>query len=119
MPHLIARHPDTGDYLHRDHPDFAEHAQEISGELRKVTMYRMVGGELVPLATDHVPVEHVDEYRRRALSNEGRNVAAGDVAWDHVEVGAEHDSGRGGDDQHWHEEQPVQGGTPADYGREG
>lgn len=109
MPHLIARHPETGNYLHRDHPEFADHAEEISGELRKVTMFRRhpETGQLMPMATDHVPVEHVEEYRQRALSNDGRDVQAGDVAWDAVIVSDDHDSGPGGDDQHWHEVHPA------------
>lgn len=107
MPHLIARHPETGNYLRRDHPEFADHAEEISGELRKVTMFRRnAAGELVPMAIDYVPVEHVEEYRQRALSNEGRT-EKGDVAWDAVIVGDEHDSGEAGDDQHWHDVHPA------------
>lgn len=108
MPHLIARRPD-GTYVHRDHPDFAEHAVEITGELRKVTMWNdgpRNGHDHA--AVDYVPVEHVEEYAARAYSNQGRDTLNGDKAWDHVEVGDAQDSGPGGDLQHWHDEPSTQ-----------
>lgn len=106
MPHKIARHPD-GTYLHREHPDFHEHAEVISGEFRKVTMWNDAAraGGVHHAAVDYVPVEHLDEYVARAYSNQHRDVANGDRAWDHVEVGDEHDSGPGGDDQHFHDDE--------------
>lgn len=104
MPHLIARRPD-GTYVHRDHEDFDQHAQEVSGKLRKVTMWNDDGRNGHDhAAVDYVPVEHLDEYVARAYSNQHRDVAAGDRAWDHVEVSDDHDAGPGGDMQHWHDE---------------
>lgn len=106
--HMIARHPDKTRYLHRDDPDWPVHAEEISGEYRKVTMWnnddRNGHGHR---AVDYVPVEHLDEYVAVCYSNAHRDTQAGDRAWDNVVVGEEHDAGPGGDDQHWFDEHQV------------
>ena len=102
--HLIARRPD-GTYVHRAHPEFDQHAEEISGGLRKVTMWNESGrNNHDHAAVDYVPVEHVADYVARAYSNQHRDVESGDRAWDHVVVGDGHDAGPGGDMQHWHDE---------------
>lgn len=101
MPHLIARNAE-GSYVPVGHPDGV--AEVISGQYRRVTMTSLAAAGIdsdghVQVAThqavDYVPVEHVDEY-----------VAGAQKTWQQVAVGVGHDSGPGGDMQHWHDETP-------------
>lgn len=93
MGHKVFRDAITGKYVSRHeasaNPDTTV-AETISGELRKIVLVDAGGA----VATDYVPVEHLDEYTATAVSN----------GWKPVHVGDSHDSGPGGDDQHYHDE---------------
>lgn len=102
MPHKVFRDAGTGQYVHREYasqnPDTTV-AEEISGELRAVVLTNDAGH----VVTDHVPVEHLDEYIATATRDPGEDADGHRLLpWRVSYISQGHDSGPGGDDQHFH-----------------
>lgn len=94
MPHKIAKSRRTGEYVPIDHPD--AQVEEIKGEYREVVMTSDPAHPMQHVATTYVPVEHLDQY-----------VAEARTRWPSVVVPAPdvHNSGPGGDMQHWYDDE--------------
>ena len=104
MPHMIARHPNGVDYIHRDHPDFYANSEVISGVFKRVTCWNDgPRNGFHHKAETYVPVEHVDAFVATCYSNQHRDTEAGDRAWDHVTVDDDL-SGWSDPQEHWHDE---------------